>query len=122
METPEWLKDNVNSRRGKASDDAKPKPDTTGAEMRDGEWVVNIFDRAQVIFGHIITEAYQIVGDYDKSFSPYHSASRVRSILNGKPDYIDLEYGRVIVKFASGAIVSFHTSEWGGIQEASKYD
>ena len=114
MNTPDWLNDNVNSRRGKAQQ-PDPKPDTTGAELHNGKWIVDVTVQAQRIFGDIVLSAYQIVSEYDGSFS-WHSQRHVFSILNNQENCIDLDYGDTIIIFANGNRVKMHTSEWGSIE------
>ena len=82
MNTPEWLNDNVNSRRGRAQR-PDPGPDTTGAELHNGKWIVDVTVQAQRIFGDIVLTAYQIVSEYDGSFSR-HSEHQARCILNNQ--------------------------------------
>ena len=95
------------------------KPDTTGAELHNGKWIVDVTDRARRIFGDIVLTAHQEVSEYGGKFTE-NSAYHTQKIRSGEPDAINLRYGDVIIIFANGNRVSIYSSEWGAIEKAGE--
>lgn len=85
----------------------------------------DLTNRAKKIFGDIVQDVLICLEVYDDrtinvlaEYEGHHDHQR----RNGVNDSIDLDWGDIIVRFTNGKIVKFHTSEWGDITTAGKFE